>query len=225
MARAAHERGAMIFEQHVVLEAKWRARPALVVSRGREGRHAEIVARKILFATNGLSLELSGLGKEAYPKLTLATLTAPLAERQLEELGLSDGKPFYTEKSFPYLWGRTRPDRSIVWGAGLVDPPPSHNLEDISIESKQPAEMFANFERRVRGLHPATADIQFTHHWGGPILFRENWEPVFDRHPQSENALVIGAFAGHGVALSSYLGVWAAEILLGKRTLPSWGKL
>ena len=225
MARSAHERGAVILEHHPVIEAKWAARPTLVVSRGKDGGHAEIVARKILFATNALSLKLSGLGKEAYPKLTLATLTAPLTEKQLEELGIGDGKPFYTEKSFPYLWGRTRPDRSIVWGAGLVDPPHSHNLEDISIESKQPAEMFGNFERRVRGLHPATANIEFTHHWGGPILFREDWSPVFDRHPESENALVIGAFAGHGVALSSYLGVWAAEIFLGRRQLPSWGKL
>jgi glycine/D-amino acid oxidase-like deaminating enzyme len=225
MARAAHERGAKIFEHHAALEAKWAERPSLVVSRGAHGGDAEIFPGKILFATNGLSLKLSGLGKDAYPKLTLATLTAPLTEEQLGELGLNENRPFYTEKSFPYLWGRTRPDRSIVWGAGLVDPPGSHNLEEISIESKQPAEMFASFERRVRGLHPVTADIEFTHHWGGPILFRENWEPVFDRHPQSENALVIGAFAGHGVALSSYLGVWAAEILLGRRELPSWGKL
>jgi glycine/D-amino acid oxidase-like deaminating enzyme len=95
----------------------------------------------------------------------------------------------------------------------------------VRVDSGEPAEMFARFEKRVRGLHPATANIAFTHHWGGPILFRDNWEPVFDWHPQSRNALVIGAFAGHGVALSNYLGAWAAEILLGRRSPPTWGKL
>jgi hypothetical protein len=35
----------------------------------------------------------------------------------------------------------------------------------------------------------------------------------------------VGAYAGHGVALSSYLGTWAAEILLGKRKLPAWGAM
>jgi glycine/D-amino acid oxidase-like deaminating enzyme len=34
--------------------------------------------------------------------------------------------------------------------------------------------------------------------------------------------LVLGGFSGHGVALSVYLGRWAAEILLGKRALPRW---
>jgi glycine/D-amino acid oxidase-like deaminating enzyme len=77
----------------------------------------------------------------------------------------------------------------------------------------------------VRGLHPLLASANFTHRWGGPILFRGNWEPVFDWHPQSHSGLVIGAFAGHGVALSGYLGAWAAEILLDRRDLPNWGRL
>jgi hypothetical protein len=36
---------------------------------------------------------------------------------------------------------------------------------------------------------------------------------------------VLGAYAGHGVALSVYLGCWAAEALLGQRSLPSWGEI
>jgi glycine/D-amino acid oxidase-like deaminating enzyme len=81
-------------------------------------------------------------------------------------------------------------------------------------------------EKRVRGLHAALRDVKFTHHWGGPILFREGWlPPVLDWHPACPNAIVLGAYAGHGVALSSYLGAWAAEALLGRRELPKWAKL
>ncbi|HWF38798.1 MAG TPA: FAD-binding oxidoreductase [Candidatus Acidoferrales bacterium] len=224
LARAAHQRGAVILENHRVTDIAWGERPVLSVARESAKDAAKITARKILLATNGVSLELSGLS-QGHSKLTLATLTAPLGAEQLQSLGLAMNKPFYTENSFPYLWGRTRPDRSIVWGAGLVDPPASGNLEEVRVDSGQPAEMFAKFEKRVRGLHPATAHVEFTHHWGGPILFRDNWEPVFDWHPKNRNALVTGAFAGHGVALSNYLGTWAAEILLGRRSLPSWGKL
>jgi hypothetical protein len=36
---------------------------------------------------------------------------------------------------------------------------------------------------------------------------------------------VLGAYAGHGVALSSYLGTWAAEVLLDRRDLPKWSAL
>lgn len=224
LARAAHQRGAVILENHRVADIAWGERPVLSVARESAKDAAEITAGKVLLATNGLSLEVSGLS-QGHPKLTLAALTAPLSAEQLQSLGLAMNKPFYTENSFPYLWGRTRPDRSIVWGAGLVDAPASGDLEEVRVDSGQPAEMFARFEKRVRRLHPATANVEFTHHWGGPILFRDNWEPVFDWHPESRNALVIGAFAGHGVALSNYLGVWAAEILLGRRGLPEWGKL
>ena len=72
-------------------------------------------------------------------------------------------------------------------------------------------------------MHPALANFRFTRRWGGPILFRDNWTPVFDWHPASRNAIVLGAYAGHGVALSSYLAAWAAEALLGRRELPAWG--
>jgi glycine/D-amino acid oxidase-like deaminating enzyme len=225
------------------------------ISSGRE-RIAKISAEKILFATNGLSLPLSGLEGSTFPKLTLAALTEPLAETQIEALGLAGGSPFYTV-DFPYLWGRLRPDNSIVLGAGLVDPsgsatsgdpskspellgghghrsshvPRSHDLTEVRITDEAPARLFEAFHTRIRGLHTALATVEFTHHWGGPILFRQSWKPVFGWHPESgdggsaHDAIVIGAFAGHGVALSSFLGAWAAEVFLGKRTLPRWGAI
>ena len=228
LARAAHERGAIILENHRVLDVKWGARPVLSVAQGAAAAATgEISAAKTVFAVNALSLELSGLTSAFEPKLTLATVTAPLADEQLTALGLGLNKPFYTV-DLPYLWGRTRSDKSIVWGAGLLEPPDSGDLEQVSVSSQEAARIFANFEKRVRGLHPAAASVEFTHHWGGPIIFREDWggEPVFDWHPRAarKHALVIGAFAGHGVALSNYLGAWAAEILLARRELPSWGK-
>jgi glycine/D-amino acid oxidase-like deaminating enzyme len=86
--------------------------------------------------------------------------------------------------------------------------------------------MFASLEKRIRGLHPALNEARFTDQWGGPILFREGWlPPVMDWHPECRDALVLGAYAGHGVALSSYLGAWAAEALLGRRELPKWAAL
>ncbi len=156
--------------------------------------------------------------------MTLAALTPPLSEKKLAAIGLGERQPFYTV-DFPYLWGRVRRDRSIVWGAGLVAAPGSRDLETLDIRTQEPQQAFATLENRVRHLHPALAHTRFTHAWGGPILFRENWTPVFTHHPDSKNAIVLGAYAGHGVALSVYFGTWAAEALLGKRELPAWGAL
>jgi glycine/D-amino acid oxidase-like deaminating enzyme len=183
----------------------------------------KVRAKKVLFATNGLSLDLSGLNDRAHPKLTLAASTAPLREEELKEIGLAQRKPFYAA-DFPYLWGRVCRDNSIVWGAGLVGAADLGSVEQIDIAAAEPSRMFASLERRIRHLRPGLEKLSFTHRWGGPILFRDGWEPVFDLHPASANGIVLGAYAGHGVALSVYLGTWVAEILLERRILPEWGK-
>lgn len=221
LARAAQRLGAGIFENRRVESIAWGDKPFVRFAQG------ELRAGKILFATNALSTELSGL-VDAEPRLTLAVASEPLGQEQLAEIGLAERKPFYTI-DLPYLWGRVCQDNSIIWGGGLVAAAGSRNLESLSITSSEPAKLFASLEARVRGLHPALNSIVFTHRWGGPILFRESWIPVFDWHPRANkrigNAIVVGAYAGHGVALSSYLGAWAAEVLLGRRDLPAWGKI
>lgn len=222
LARAAVRHGALIYENRRAESVDWKSPAEITFSRG--GMRGVVRAEKILFATNALSLALAGYKEQGSPRLTLAALTAPLPHKNLEAIGYANGKPFYTV-DFPYLWGRLRRDRSIVWGAGLVAAPGSQDLERLDIASEEPARAFAALEGRLRDLHPALAKIRVTHRWGGPILFRENWTPVFQHHPASGNAIVLGAYAGHGVALSVYLGTWAAEALLGKRDLPGWGTL
>jgi len=218
LARAAVRLGASIVENGEVAQIRWSDPLELQFARGR------LRAGKVLVATNALSAELSGLRSVAHAKLTLAARTAPLREKQIEAIGLAARKPFYTV-DFPYLWGRLCPDNSIIWGAGLVDAPKPGDLENIDVARGGPARMFASLQKRIRGLHPALAAAEFTHQWGGPIAFRSEFLPVFARHPESDNGIVLGVFAGHGVALSVYLGAWAAEVLLGRRQLPEWGRI
>jgi glycine/D-amino acid oxidase-like deaminating enzyme len=239
LARAAQRLGAQIHENHRVENVHWSATPELHLASTR-GEKRKISATKILFASNALSLSQAGLAG-MHPRLTLAILSRPVSEKVLAAIGLAERKPFYTV-DFPYLWGRVRKDRSIVWGAGLVQSPDADDLEKVDISAEESAAAFDRLEQRVLHLHPALEKIKFASRWGGPILFRDSWKPVFDWHPQSvaseatrkggpsndhapRNAVVLGAYAGHGVALSSYLGTWAAEVLLGRRQLPKWSAL
>jgi glycine/D-amino acid oxidase-like deaminating enzyme len=239
LARAAQRHGAQIHENHRVQHVCWSATPSLHITTTR-GAAQKITAAKILFATNALSLPEAGL-TGMHPRLTLALLTRPVSEKVLSAIGLTERKPFYTV-DFPYLWGRVRPDRSIVWGAGLVQSPNADDLEKVDISAEESSAAFDRLEDRIRHLHPALGKIKFASRWGGPILFRDSWKPVFDWHPQSitsatregaasnnsgtpRNAIVLGAYAGHGVALSSYLGTWAADVLLDRRDLPKWSAL
>lgn len=215
LARAADCLGALICEDSRVEKIAFDD-PLRLHIRGQEVR-----ARRLLLATNAMSLELSSLSNRAAPKFTLAVATAPLTGVQIENLGLASRRSFYTV-DLPYLWGRLLNSNGVIFGSGLVHLRHWSELDALDISTGLPAELFASIEGRIRKLHPALGSVQFTHRWGGPILFANDWRPIFARHSKSAHAIVLGAYSGHGVALSVYLGSWAAEVMLGHRNLPHW---
>jgi glycine/D-amino acid oxidase-like deaminating enzyme len=183
-------------------------------------------------------LELAALRGATQAKLTLALATAPLSAAQLKAIGLGSRRPFYT-LDLPYLWGRLLDSNGIVFGAGLVPMPASPSalfrnpasdsrknaaldLRRFDVRKGEAAARLRWLETRVRNLHPALHSVRITHRWAGPILFTEGMRPIFRRHTRSENVIVLAGYNGHGVALSVYLGQWAAEALLARRSLPLW---
>ncbi len=239
LARAAESAGAQIVENAEVAALDFSEPVGLHVRRkvGDRIRPKEIRAEHVLLATNAFSLGLSGLQATAEPKLTFALATAPLSAAQLKAIGLSSRRPFYTI-DFPYLWGRLLETNGVIFGAGLVPAPigwpigggvgsPSdknraHDLRRYDVRRGEAADRLRWLEGRVRQLHPALASVRITDRWGGPILFTEGMRPIFRCHPHSEKVMVLAGYNGHGVALSVYLGKWAAEALLGRRALPFW---
>ena len=215
LGRAAERSGALIFENSAVQDIAFEEPVRLHVAGG------WVLAKAVLLATNAMSLELSDLSRRGQPKFTLAVATEPLSSAQIEALGLASGKPFYTV-DFPYLWGRLLRTGGIVFGSGLVDLSDWREFAELDVAKGEAADLIARLEVRVRGLHPALQNVRFAHRWGGPILIANGWRPVFSQHPRSPHAVVLGGYSGHGVALSVYLGRWAAEVLCGRRALPDW---
>ncbi len=214
LARAAERAGALLFEYAAVTEVHFAERITLCSAAG------TTQPQQVLFATNALALDLNGLRERVQPAFTAAVMTESISQEVLDKIGLGERKPFYTV-DLPYLWGRLLQD-SIIFGSGLVFFENSEGLYTLDIDVGEALELFDKLQRRVARLHPALQDVKFTHRWGGPIGIAEDWKPVFEHHPESKNAIVLGAFSGHGVAQSVYLGAWAAEALLGKRELPNW---
>ena len=215
LARAATERGALIFENTRIENLRHKD-PVIL-----ELDTIDVRAKRVLLASNAQSLELSGLSGRAQAKFTLAVATEPLSAEKLEAIGLAKGRPFYTV-DLPYLWGRMVYENRVIFGSGLVHLEHWQELLAIDVTRGEAAELLANLETRVKNLHPALADVRLSLRWGGPILIADKWEPVFMQHPENANVLVIGAYSGHGVALYVYLGAWAVEAMLGRRELPQW---
>jgi glycine/D-amino acid oxidase-like deaminating enzyme len=80
-------------------------------------------------------------------------------------------------------------------------------------------------EARVRGLHPALAEVGVTHRWGGPIAFRAGGVPIFSRVPGAAGIITYAGCAGHGVALGVRIGQLVAAAIADGAPLPAWGAL
>jgi glycine/D-amino acid oxidase-like deaminating enzyme len=217
LARAAESGGAIICENSPAAAPSWSEEKEIVISAGGQHLHCQ----QLLLATNAMNLEAAGLAGDTEPKFTMAIATEPLSEAQLKAIGLAGRQPFYTI-DFPYLWGRVTRTNAVVFGGGLVHVDDWRALSEINVATGEARRLLDSLEARVRKLHPALHAVAVTHRWGGPILFAESMKPIFQRHRASRNTLVLAGYAGHGVALSVYLGCWAAEVLLGRRKLPQW---
>ena len=183
----------------------------------------EVEARHVVLTVNAYTAQLLHLPLSFRSALTLALCTAPLDEMTLTEVGLAGAAPFYTH-DLPYLWGRRAPDGRLIFGAGLVFP--SHgDVRTVDLRERDAAESMARLEARVRGLHPALADVRVTHRWGGPIAFRHGGAPYLSRLPDAPGMIVCGGCAGHGVALSVRIGQLIAAAVSDGAPLPSWGAL
>jgi glycine/D-amino acid oxidase-like deaminating enzyme len=215
LGTSAERNGALIFENAAVEDIAFEDPVGLHVG------GVQVLAKSVLLATNAMSLELADLARRAQPKFTLALATEPLSSAQIRDLGLASRKPFYTI-DFPYLWGRLLRTDGIVFGSGLVHLDDWREFADLDIATGQAAELMARLDLRARGLHPGLKNLQFTHKWGGPILIANQWRPVFSRHSRSPHVIVLGGYSGHGVALSVYLGRWAAEVMCARKALPDW---
>jgi len=249
LARAASRAGAQIVEEAEVVRMEFSEPVRLHVERklARGIEKSVVTANKVLLATNAASRELAGniyASKESSePRLTFAIATAPLTKQQIAALGMESRRPFYSV-DFPYLWGRMLKNRGMIFGSGLV-PAFGRFLREDAVRAKsaeacviklwgglerfdvrrgEPAARLRSLEKRVRSLHPALKNVKIAHRWGGPILTTKEFLPTFCAHPESKNVVVLGGFSGHGVALSVYLGKWAAESLDRKRSLPTWNR-
>jgi glycine/D-amino acid oxidase-like deaminating enzyme len=214
LAAAAERSGALLFEHANVERCEFDDPVVLYTPLG------ILRARKVLFATNAYSLELTGWTQRTESCFTIAVATESLADSTLEEIGLANGKPFYTV-DLPYLWGRLL-GKQVIFGSGLVHFSDWREMHSLDVETGPSAEAFVRLEQRIRNLDPKLHGVTFTHRWGGPISISQGWVPIFERHPKSSNAIVLGGYSGHGVVQSVYLGAWAAEAFLGKRELPKW---
>jgi glycine/D-amino acid oxidase-like deaminating enzyme len=216
LTRAATDAGAYLVERCAV-SALHHGKQIRVVTSG-----GTISAGRVLVATNAQSLDLAGLQDQAVPKLTVGVATEPLSAQTIRKIGMASRRPFYTV-DLPYLWGRLTSDNRAMFGCGLVTVSDWKELHTLDVRTGHSRDLLETLKRRVRGLDPALRNVKFRQAWGGPILLTDRARPIF-KYGRRKNVMHLCGYNGHGVALSVYLGRWAAEAMLGARKLPHWNR-
>jgi glycine/D-amino acid oxidase-like deaminating enzyme len=200
LARAARRAGATIVEYVEVLGVvRAGGRMMLMTSRG------SLSAGQVLVATNGYTdAAFPGIRRRVVPVGSYVIATEPL-EPSLARVILPKGRVMSDTWNLLHYF-RLSPDGRLVFGGRASFTP-------IGVERS--ARIMAAAMQRV---FPLLAKVPVEYAWKGNICVSRDRMPHAGRIDGLHNAL---GYAGHGVALATWLGARMGDALAGRGAVPS----
>jgi glycine/D-amino acid oxidase-like deaminating enzyme len=207
LAKATLRSGARIYEDSRVQRIERNSQNgsagfSLATSRG------NIFAHNILIATSGYtSAATPDLRKKIIPIGSFIIATEPLPDRLVRELSPRNRMIFDSKHYLHYY--RLTPDNRMLFGGRAAFFPETKNTIQRSAEI---------LRRDMVEVYPQLRDTQIEHAWGGTLDF------CFDTVPhagQTDGIYYALGYAGHGVAMATYLGTKLADVITGgKNEIP-----
>ncbi len=198
LGRAALKAGACVFEHARVqsIERKgsgfW-----LITTKG------TTEAKDVFIATSGYTGRLSRpLLKRVIPIGSFIITTEKIDATMANEL-IPRNRMVYDSLNFLHYWRRTPDDRILFGGRAAFFPETSNTIR------KSEEILF----RDLVAIHPQLKNTKVDYAWGGTLDFTFDVMPHAGEFDGVHYAL---GYAGHGVAMATYLGMLVAEKLAGK---------
>jgi len=207
LARAADKAGAGLWADTAVQQiVKDRAGYRVRTARG------ELAAGSVVVATSGYTGPATPpLRRRIVPIGSYIIATEVLPEALARQVSPRN-RMIFDSKNFLYYF-RLTPDRRMLFGgrAGFFPETPATVRESAGI-----------LRQAMVSVYPQLADCQVEYAWGGTLDF------AFDLMPhmgQMEGLWYALGYAGHGVALGSWMGATLARQVLGETGVenPFWG--
>jgi len=160
-----------------------------------------IEAQKVLFATNGYSDRAQPwLAARVLPVMSFQIATEPLPPGLMDRL--IPHRRMVTDSRKELTYTRPSPDGTrLLFGCR----PRARQLT--------PKRMAPAMHARMRRIWPELADIRITHAWGGFVGMTADRMPHIAEH---DGVLHAVGCNGNGVALMTWLGFHAAQLMLGR---------
>ncbi len=201
LARAALKTGASIYESARVQKI------TRSLQNGASGfeittTRGDISARDVLVATSGYTSSATpALQKKIIPIGSYIIATEQLSESLTTQLSPRN-RMIYDSKYYLYYY-RLTPDNRMLFGGRAAFFPETKNTIRRSVEI---------LRRGMVEVYPQLHDAKIAHAWGGTVDF------CFDTMPHAGQINGIHyalGYAGHGVAMATYLGARMAEKICG----------
>lgn len=202
LARAAVKAGATLHEGARVDGIRQETKQAMKGYQVRTSRGA-LWARDVFVATSGYTSRATpALQSKIIPIGSYIIVTEPLPE-DLARGVCPRNRMIYDSKNYLYYF-RLTPDRRLLFGGRAAFFPETADSIRASAEI---------LRRGMLTVYPQLRDIKVEYAWGGTLDF------AFDMMPhagQLEGLYYALGYAGHGVAMATYLGMKMAEVICGK---------
>jgi glycine/D-amino acid oxidase-like deaminating enzyme len=162
-----------------------------------------IQAKEVFVATNGYTSHITpNLQRRIIPIGSYIIATEPLQPEVAQKL-IPNRRMIFDTKNFLYYF-RLSPDNRMVFGGRAAFFPASHDTV------RQSADILRDDMVKV---FPELSNLKVDYAWGGTLGF------TFDIYPhagQMDGLWYAMGYAGHGVAMATYLGQQMADRILGK---------
>ncbi|WP_344131897.1 FAD-dependent oxidoreductase [Luedemannella flava] len=203
LARAVERRGVRVHERTRVRAMR---HGAVLTA------HGTIRARTIVRATEGYTPALPALRRVVAPVYSLMLVTAPLPATFWGTAGLA-GRETFTDHRHLIIYGqRTADDRLAFGGRGA----PYHFRSTVRPEFDRDARVHAALRETLADFFPALpADVEITHHWGGPLGVPRDWHPSVGLDRRAGIAWA-GGYVGDGVGTANLAGRTLADLITGE---------
>ena len=197
LARAAAQAGADLRDQTRVERVERSANGWRVgTSRG------AVEAREVFVATSGYTGPATpAFQKKIIPIGSYIVATEPLPESLAHEVSPRN-RMIFDSKNFLYYF-RLTPDRRMLFGGRAAF------LPETATTVRESAEIL---RRGMLDVYPQLRDVKVEYVWGGTLDF------AFDRMPHAgklDGLHYALGYAGHGVAMATYLGARMADVICG----------
>jgi glycine/D-amino acid oxidase-like deaminating enzyme len=207
LASAAERAGAAIFEHAHVDQIQREGASGWKVATAR----GTLRAQNVVVATSGYTSRVTpALQKKIIPIGSYIIVTEVLPEKLASELSPRN-RMIYDSKNYLYYY-RLTPDRRMLFGGRAAFFPETNSTIRRSAEI---------LRRGMLTVYPQLRDAKIEYVWGGTLDF------AFDIMPhagQLDGLHFSLGYAGHGVAMSTYLGDKVAHsILQGRNESPNEG--